>query len=71
VRSCREDGRHRDTAEDSRCAFVATRRAPRVAGYLQYPFVLHVPSVGGSGQSAALVHAFVQMFIIMIFWHEL
>jgi hypothetical protein len=33
--------------------------------------VLHVPSVGGSGQSVALAQAFVQISCIMIIWHEL
>ena len=43
----------------------------RDALYLQYPFWLHVPPVGGLGQSAAVVHAFVQMSCCMMFWHEL
>jgi hypothetical protein len=38
---------------------------------LQNPFALQVPDVGGTGQSAPVVHAFVQMSTIMTFWHWL
>jgi hypothetical protein len=33
--------------------------------------MLHIPDVGGIGQSAAVVHDLVQMFTCMIIWHEL
>jgi hypothetical protein len=31
---------------------------------------LHDPLVGGSGQSASFVQAFVQMYTCWIIWHE-
>jgi hypothetical protein len=32
--------------------------------------MLHVPDVGGLGQSESVVQALVQMSAIMIIWHE-
>lgn len=40
-------------------------------GYLQNPFGVQVPVVGGMGQSALVVHAFVQTRTIMTFSHSL
>jgi hypothetical protein len=33
--------------------------------------MLHIPDVGGDGQSALLEHDLVQICVIMISWHEL
>jgi hypothetical protein len=38
--------------------------------YLQNPRGVHVPSVGGLGQSALLPHSLVQIITIMTIWHE-
>ena len=38
--------------------------APWREAYLQKPFGVQVPVVGGFGQSAAVVHSFVQIIII-------
>jgi hypothetical protein len=39
--------------------------------YLQNPLGVHVPVVGGTGQSAFVAHALVQTRTIMTFWHSL
>jgi hypothetical protein len=41
------------------------------AAYLQNPFMLQLPDVGGMGQSAFVMHVLVQIIIIMIIWHWL
>lgn len=44
-------------------------RAAR-GGYLQKPIMLHIPLVGGDGQSPLLEHALVHTFCIMIIYNE-
>jgi len=46
-------------------------RATPTAAYLQNPFMLHMPDVGGFGQSAFVAQVLVQICIIMIIWHWL
>ena len=51
-------------------------QGPSLAGaavalaYLQKPMLLHVPLVGGFGQSAPVWHGFVQIICIMTRAHE-
>jgi hypothetical protein len=53
---------------------MALTRNPRAGAgrcYLQNDIGVHVPSVGGLGQSAFVVQALVQMSTIMTFSHSL